>query len=148
MQEVQFPLDILVGPLLLHVFDEVEIVSLVVRVLAFHHSLINGVPGPGSHIFPNLQGSCQIIAANLFTINSLFSFISSTTTSNLIPPLPRPRLAFPFIAALPGAELSCAALISYIHRRRTWREKGEVPLAELLRGGGSFPPEDLAILTI
>ena len=27
-------------------------------------------------------------------------------------------------------------------------EKGEVPLAELLRGGGSSPPEDLSILTI
>ena len=34
------------------------------------------------------------------------------------------------------------------HKRRTW-EKGEVPLAELLRGWGKFPPpEDLATLTI
>ena len=32
------------------------------------------------------------------------------------------------------------------HKRRTW-EKGEVPLAELLRGGKLPPPEDLAILT-
>ena len=129
--------DILVGPLLLHVFDEVEIVSLVVRVLVFHHSLINGVPVPSSHIFPNLQGSCQIITANLSTINSLSSFISSTTASNLTPPLPRTCPAFPF---LPGAELISVALISYIHRRRTWGGgRGKFPWLRF-SGGGAPPP--------
>ena len=36
------------------------------------------------------------------------------------PHLQRPRPAFTLFAAPPGAQLSSAALISYIHRRRNW----------------------------
>ena len=40
-----------------------------------------------------------------------------------------------------------AVIITSIYGRRTGGE-GEVPLAELLRGGGRSPPADLATLTI